>query len=101
MSKTVYFLGAGATKAACKSAPLNHDLVRKALDDFPNDIQAGKIISFINDLSKNRADFPRDNQIWNLLDYILQQCKPASYDYNLEKITELRTSLINFVIKKF
>ncbi len=101
MSKTVYFLGAGATKAVCKDAPLNHDLVRKALEDFPNDIQTEKIASFINHLSKNRPDFPRDNQIWNLLDYILQQGKSASYDYNLEKIAELRAGLINLVIKEF
>lgn len=101
IEKTVYFLGAGATKAACKEVPINQDLVRRALGDFSGTIQAQSINVFIDNLSKQRKDFPRDNQIWNLLDYIIQQGKSASSKHSLEQVAELRTGLISLVIREF
>ena len=96
--KTVYFLGAGATKAVAENAPLNKDLVRKALKDFPDEPAAKNIKAFISRLFLKRKDPPIDNQIWNLLDYVIQQNRAASPEYSLEKIWELKKGLFGIVI---
>ena len=101
MGKTVYFLGAGATKDVCENAPLNNDLLEKALRDFAGSSEAEQIENFIKELFKRRKNPPKDNQIWNLLDYVIQQGKSASPEYNLEKVSDIRDSLIKLVIKEF
>lgn len=101
MDKTVYFLGAGATKAVCDNAPVNKNLVRKALEHNSGLSETENLQIFINDLFKTRNDPPIDNQIWNLLDYIIQQNRSASPKYNLEQINKLRADLVNLVIKEF
>ena len=72
MSKTVYFLDAGATKAISENAPLNSDLVKRALEHFPDEQAAKDLKGFISRLFKMEEPLI-DNQIWNLLDYIIQQ----------------------------
>ncbi|MGR3175464.1 MAG: hypothetical protein ACUZ8N_12820 [Candidatus Scalindua sp.] len=66
MSKIVYFLGAEATKAIAPGAPMNLDLVKKALEDFNETKEAKRLNKFIKELYK-RNDPVIDNQIWNLL----------------------------------
>ena len=98
--KTVFFFGAGATIDVVPNAPSNKDLVRKAIEDF-GELPAGQNIkSFINSLFK-RSNPPADNQIWNLLDYIVQQGKSPSANYNVEKISELRDNLLELIIREF
>ncbi len=101
MSENVYFLGAGATIAAAPEAPLNETLVKNAITNFIKSQEAQYLLDFIADLFKNRTDPPINNQIWNLLDYIIQKGKSASPKYNLEKIIDLRKNLLNLVIKEF
>lgn len=98
--KSVYFLGAGATKAVTQNAPLNKDLVKKALSDFQTTPEAERLNNFIETL------FPWekriiDNQIWNLLDYIIQEGKSPCFEYNLEQIVALRKDLLSLVIQEF
>lgn len=106
MSKTVYFLGAGATKAVAPDAPLNKDLVPKALASFREEKEAVNIQEFINDLIANIPDaktiIPNiQNKIWDLLDYIIQEGKSISRKYNIENIIELKRDLLHIVIKEF
>lgn len=101
MNKAVFFLGAGATIDVVPGAPSNKDLVKKALEDFKETPEGKEIWYFVDDLFHQREFPPTDNQIWNLLDFIVQQGKSASLKYNLERIVELRNSLLNLVIKEF
>lgn len=98
--KTVYFLGAGATKAVAEHAPLNKDLVKKALSDFETTPEAERLNAFIKTLFPwdNRVI---DNQIWNLFDYIIQEGKSPCFQYNLEGIVALRKDLLSLVIQEF
>lgn len=98
--KTVYFLGAGATKDVCEGAPLNRDLVKKALDRFSEEEETKHLKHFINQLFKERTDPTIDNQVWNLLDYIIEQGKVGSSRYNLEEISELRENLLSLIIRE-
>lgn len=100
MSKAVYFLGAGATIAVAPNAPVNINLLEKALQDFPETMEAKSIENFVKDIFKNRPNPPRDNQIWNLLDYIIQEGKSPSRGYNIERITELKSCLLNLIINE-
>jgi uncharacterized protein YaaR (DUF327 family) len=100
MSKIVYFLGAGATKAIAPNAPMNMDLVKKAIEDFSNSHEAKRLNRFIKELYK-RNDPVVDNQIWNLLDYIIQQGKSPSLGINLEQIIDLKNDLMSLVIREF
>ncbi len=106
MNKTVYFLGAGATKAVALDAPLNKDLVVKALDHFKETKEAENILEFISDLIINMPDAKTvrpdiQNKIWDLLDYIIQEGKSISRKYNIENIIKLRRDLLHLVIKEF
>ncbi|MCX5694906.1 MAG: SIR2 family protein [Candidatus Omnitrophica bacterium] len=101
MDKTVYFFGAGATKAIAPLAPLNKDLVKKALEDFDLTPEALRLEGFLKEVFKKRDNPVIDNQVWNLLDYIIQQGKSACKSYNLEEIMELRACLLNLVIQEF
>lgn len=101
MRKAVYFLGAGATKDVCENAPLNNDLLEKALKDFSDSPEAEEIENFIKHLYKGRSTPPKDNQIWNLLDYVIQQRQSACQEYSLEKISYVRDCLIRLLIKEF
>jgi uncharacterized protein YaaR (DUF327 family) len=101
MDKTVYFLGAGATKDVVPDAPLNDDLVKKTLESFKESSKAKRLFKFINDIFHKRQDPPINNQIWNLLDYIIQQGKTMSPNYKFEKIVDLRKGLLELVIKEF
>jgi hypothetical protein len=101
MGKTVYFFGAGATKAVVPKAPLNKDLVKNALTHFRDSSEAVRIRSFLALLFKQRDDVPIDNQVWNLLDYIIQQGKSACREFNLEEIIEIRRCLLSLVIREF
>lgn len=98
MAKTTFFLGAGATKAVCKSAPLNNDLVAKALARLPKNNELWEFIE--KDLFK-RKDPPASNQIWDLFDYILQDGRSASSKYSVEKIYEMKNQLLNLCIQEF
>jgi len=100
MSKTVYFLGAGSTIDAAPEAPTNKDLVKKALTDFIKSDDAQALLDFIADLF-HRSDPVIDNQIWNLLDYIIQEGKSPCPKYNLENIVELRKHLLHLIIQEF
>ena len=100
MDKTVYFLGAGATKNAAPDAPTNKDLVKKALTDFVKSEDAQALLDFIADIFHS-ANPVIDNQIWNLLDYIIQQGKSPCSKYNLEQIIELRKHLLHLIIQEF
>lgn len=100
MSKTVYFLGAGATKAVAPGAPLNKDLVKNAIIDFVESKEAQFLLDFIANLFHIK-DPTIDNQIWNLLDYIIQKGKSPSSKYNLEQIIDLRRCLLHLVIREF
>jgi len=100
MSKTVYFLSAGATKAAAPEAPTNKDLVKNALMDFVKSVDAQALLDFIVDLF-HRTNPVIDNQIWNLLDYIIQQGKSPCSKYNLEQIIALRKRLLHLIIREF
>ena len=101
MDKTVYFVGAGATRDTASNAPVNKDLLNKALKDFETTDEARCLMRFIDALFHSRENPPIDNQIWNLLDYIIQQKKSASEKFNYESIINLRKCLINLVIKEF
>ena len=103
MGKTVYFLGAGATKAVCNTAPLNEDLVRKALNYYQQKTEAKEIWEFIEEIYKPRGEgtLGVDNKVWNLLDYIIQQGRSASHKYSFEKICNMRNNLLSFVISYF
>ena len=98
--KIVYFLGAGATKAVAQNAPLNKELLKKALSDFQSTPEAERLNDFIERLFpwENRII---DNQIWNLFDYIIQEGKSPCFDYNLEQIVALRKDLLDLVIQEF
>jgi len=100
MNRIVYFLGAGATKAIAPDAPMNLDLVKKAIEDFDTSQQAKRLNKFIKELYK-RDDAVADNQIWNLLDYIIQQGKSPSSGINLEQIIDLKNDLMSLVIREF
>lgn len=100
MSKTVYFLGAGATKAAAPDAPLNKNLLKNALVDFNKSPEADSLLDFIAKLY-HRINPVVDNQIWNLLDYIIQEGKSPCPKYNLEQIIELRKHVLHLIIKEF
>ena len=100
MGKTVYFLGAGATKAVAPDAPLNKDLVKNAIIDFVKSKEAQLLLDFIADLF-HRKNPTIDNQIWNLLDYIIQKGKSPTSKYNLEQIIDLRRCLLHLVIREF
>lgn len=97
----VFFLGAGATKAIAPNAPLNKDLLTKALNDFKDLAEAKQLEDFISDLFKKRNNPPKDNRVWDLIDYIVQQDKSVSLKYNLEKIVNLRKCLLNLIIREF
>ncbi len=99
--KTVFFLGAGATRDVISSAPVNKDLVKKALEDFGNTPEGISVWSFIGNLFTGRNLPPVDNQIWNLLDFIVQEGKSPSSSYNLEQISEIRNNLLTLIIKEF
>lgn len=101
MSKVVYFLGAGATKAVAHNAPLNVDLVKKAIEDFSETSEAKRLNGFLKKLYKERENPVADNQIWNLLDYIIQQGKSPSFGINLEQIIDLKNDLMTLVIQEF
>lgn len=100
MNKIVYFLGAGATKAIAPNAPMNMDLVKKAIEDFNDSREAKRLNKFIKALYKREKPVI-DNQIWNLLDYIIQQGKSPSLGINLEQIIDLKNDLMCLVIKEF
>jgi hypothetical protein len=100
MTGRVYFLGAGATKAAAQRAPLSDDLVRGAREHFADEWRALGLEEFLRRLYKGRADVPVDNRIWNLFDYVIQQGKAASADYSLDTILELKTGILRLVIKE-
>ncbi|NLD51135.1 MAG: hypothetical protein GX660_28705 [Clostridiaceae bacterium] len=100
MNRTVYFLGAGATINAAPEAPTNKNLVKNALTDFIQSNDAQTLLGFIADLFR-RADPVIDNQIWNLLDYLIQQGKSPSPKYNLEQIVDLRKHLLHLIIQEF
>ena len=101
MKKTVYFFGAGATKSIAPSAPLNKDLVQKALSDFSHLEAARDIQIFIEEIFGQRTDPPIDNNIWNFLDYAIQSRKSVSPKHNLERVTALQKSLLSLVIQEF
>lgn len=106
MSKTVYFLGAGATKAVAPDAPLNKDLVIKALVHFRETKEAKRIMRFIAELVAKTPDGSSvenkiQNQVWNLLDYIIQEGKSISGKYNIENIIDLKRCLMTLIIKEF
>lgn len=101
MGKTVYFFGAGATKAIAPEAPVNKDLVKKALEDFSASPEATSLKSLIDRLFVQRKEPFIDNQIWNLLDYIIQEDKSPCKEYNLEEIIELRKCLLNLIVREF
>lgn len=98
--KTVYFMGAGATRAASDKAPLNRELVEKALGDCSETEEARELQEFLRKVY-HRERPPANNQIWNLLDYLIQRGRTGSKDYSLEKIGDLRTSLIKLLINFF
>ena len=103
-SKTVFFLGAGATIDVIPEAPSNKDLVKKALEDFKETPEGVLLWDFIYSVFKTQGSKrhpPADNQIWNLLDYIIQEGKSPTTFYNLEQISELRNNLLTLVIKEF
>jgi hypothetical protein len=100
MNKVVYFLGAGATKAIVPNAPMNLDLVKKAIEDFSDSQEAKRLNKFIKKLYK-RENPVVDNQIWNLLDYIIQQGKSPTMGINLEQIIDLKNDLLSLVIREF
>lgn len=103
MGERVYFLGAGATKAVCKTAPLNEDLVGSALHYFQHEPEAKEIWKFIEEIYKpgKGQSFEVDNQVWNLLDYVIQQGRSFSHKHSLEKISNMRNNLLSFVIRYF
>ncbi len=101
MEKTVYFFGAGTTKAFAPTAPLNNDLVKKALEDFPNDAEAKDVLKFISEVFSQRLDPPVDNTIWNFFDSVIQSQSSASKNHDLERVIALKKSLLNLVLREF
>ncbi|MFA5287445.1 MAG: SIR2 family protein [Candidatus Omnitrophota bacterium] len=101
MKKVVYFLGAGATKAVCSTAPLNRDLVKNALIYFQGEPEVKEIREFMKEIFKIEENYEVNNQIWNLLDYIIQQGRSISHKYTFERVSNMRNSLLSLVIRYF
>lgn len=93
-------MGAGATRAASEKAPLNYDLVEKALGDFSATDEARRLSTFLQAVYQ-RENPPANNQIWNLLDYLIQRGGTGSEIYSLEKVVELREDLMKLLIRLF
>lgn len=94
---TVYILGAGATKALARNAPLNDDLLREALDLWESDIarRMGEVRKFIFDFYHSAEhDLPALEDVLSQLDLALNEGRPLSSTYTVDKIREVRDGLV-------
>jgi hypothetical protein len=93
----VYILGAGATKAVARNAPLIDGLLRKALD-----LQEPEIRDRMNNARRFILDFypaaendmPALEDVSSQLDLALNEGRPLSSTYTVEKIRGLRDGLV-------
>ena len=94
---TVYILGAGATKAVARNAPLNDDLLREALDLGRPGIadRMSEVRKFILDFYPATGNnIPALEDVLSQLDLALNEGRPLSSTYTVDKIRELRDGLV-------
>lgn len=94
---TVYILGAGATKAVAQYAPLNDDLLRKALDLSEPDIarRMHEVREFIFEFYPSAArNIPALEDLLSQLDLALNEGRPLSSTYTVDRIRDLRDGLV-------
>jgi hypothetical protein len=94
---TVYIVGAGATKALAQNAPLNDDLLREALDLREQDIarRMTKVRRFIFDFYPSAEyNIPALEDVLSQLDLALNEGRPLSSTYTVDKIREIRDGLV-------
>lgn len=100
-------MGAGATKAVCKQAPLTENLLDDAFKKYPNNNRIQEVKQFIQDLfqitdrllSKGSSGWPRIEDILSHLDIAIQEQRPFSNDYPLRKLEDLRYNVIYLIYK--
>src|SRR5215470_8610494 len=93
----VYILGAGATKALAQNAPLNDDLLRKALDLKERGIarRMSEVREFMLAFYPSAgSDIPTLEDFLSQLDLALNEGRPLSSTYTIDKIRQLRDSLV-------
>jgi hypothetical protein len=97
MPNKVYVLGAGSSKAVAQRAPLNDELLQRALD--LNVIPVSDGISEIHRfLAEFYPGFPAQNpsleDLLSQLDLAINEGRPISRDYPVDKLRELRDELV-------
>ncbi len=89
-------MGAGATKAEFKSAPLIDDLL-KGLDGKENDKDLGNAYAFITGLFYNKPpDWPTIEDVLSLLDLAILEQRPLK-GYNIHEIQKIRNAIVYLI----
>jgi hypothetical protein len=94
---TVYVFGAGASKAVAPSAPLNNDLLSKALElvEQPVAARMEPVREFIAGFYPTHADqLPPLEDVLSQLDLAINEGRPLSSRYTVAKLRDLRESVI-------
>ena len=100
MSK-VYFLGAGATKAVAQGAPLNDEILEKALlepryDEIGDERE--EIKTFLeNVFHNNENNIPRLGDILSFIDFNLYKKIITIKSYNYDDLIKIRNSFIRVI----
>jgi hypothetical protein len=94
---TVYIFGAGATKAVARNAPLNDDLLRNAFDLCEGNIarRMTEVRRFITDFYPSAGnDIPPLEDVLSQLDLALNEGRPLSSTYTVDKLREIRDGVV-------
>jgi len=89
--KTVYVLGAGATRAVAPNMPLTVNLLPKILEDGGHDI-----CLFLYDFYRfnSAADLPPLEDVLSQIDFAINENRPLSSKYTVQYMRDLREDLI-------
>lgn len=100
MSK-VYFLGAGATKAVAKDAPLNDEILETALlesryDDISEELE--EIKTFLKKVFHEKENnIPRLGDILSFIDFSLREKTISIKNYYYEDFIKIRNSFVRLI----
>src|SRR6266851_322944 len=89
----VYILGAGASRAVNRQAPLNDDLLEQALG-LTGDPTVENITSHIREFYLNSNPLPPLEDVLTQIDICIAENRPIGETYSLERLRSLRDDLI-------
>lgn len=104
----VFVLGAGATKAVIRSAPLNDDLLHMVFELQSGNSRIATLTDFICNFyfgstrdctNVDTQQLPPIEDVLSQLDYCLAEQRPLSARYSLDKLRELRENLLFALFK--